>query len=406
MSWLKKISQEDLRPDIAWGSNQIACPACGYYIYRAQKYPNCPGCKKPTDQLAPYENNCPGCGTLLTTGKWGDCKCGWNWTKQVISLNDKIDKLYAPRPSGDMLQEARELGARTVSDLTGLSYDKLKEKTKEWTRYELHQLPAYREGTPEKIEKRLWNREMGEWVNSINSVKHRLDYEYIQLPPEVVRWIQYMIDEYEHDREVANFQNYRKQQDEKDKADYDKRMRETQNKVDQLSKLIWQTARQNSWPGWEDATEKDAYDTAERFFMAQPQERGQFRPEIRELARKITTQKQTPVSQYFMEPEEVKALLSKINDVDFELLPLNELLDIISKTVGIIGNPYEGDPTWNEDKSHPGLGARELGLAGTTKVLAMEELRKRLRVANKMELRRIYDQLDVDLRPIFFKQID
>jgi len=409
VNWLQKVSQTDENRPAVSGS-YTTCPQCNSWIWGGQKYENCPKCSHPTSDINPESSwKCIECGERIMTGKVDDCsKCGFNWTPIQISMDAPVDQLYAPGkpPYSSILQEAYDLGAKTLANLVRLSYDKLKARALYWTHHNLERFPAYNEPGKDK-EKALWLQGIGGWKNTMFSLVHRLRYNLVSLPEELRRWIEYMQNEYENDNDIIDHDNERNREEQKIMAEQAKEAGELTRKSKMLGKLIWESVQKNPnlWAGWEDAKEEDAYETADDYFQAEPYKRGQFRSEIRELASKITTQKDTPVKHYFMEPDEVRAYLAQANKINFEQATNDQVADIISKGVGITGNPYFGDPSWGDQGVHPGLTSADLSSAGYHKIKAMDEFRKRIIAArgNQLELQKLHDALDEDLRKIFFR---
>lgn len=404
MSWFKKISS-DLRR--SWGNGSpVTCPKCQNWIWAGQLFDKCPKCNRPTNDLNPnFYAKCPDCGSPVMTGKVADCdKCGYDWTEKTIDLQNPVEDIEYPRKPDyqSIATIARELGAKTINDLIRLSYDKLKEHAITKNKNSNKSLPVYKDDTSGR---RLHLQAVSYWNNIVTSLLYKLDSQNTVLSEIVKKWINYIKYEFENDTDVLDYENDRSKQEGEAKNEWDRKQKTLDKNTKLLGKLIWEAAKRDSWAGWEDSTEKDAYDTAKRYFTVEPYERGQFRKEIKDLARRVTTQKETPTKQYYMQPAEVEAYVRHIQNVELSALPVQELVDIIEKTVGITGNKYFGDPKWNEEEVVPGLSAGILGYLGNTKVLAMDELRKRImeHKSNKKELKIIYDALDSDLKPIFFR---
>ncbi len=416
MNWLQKISNtpdqaDNLRP--AYTGSMWSCPECSSYNYNSQMLPQCPGCGRDTTGMKSYL--CPDCKTKISTGKKGACEnCGFDWAPRPITLEDPISSLGSSVKHGHLPQLAYDVGAKTINDIIRVDYEAIKANLFErWDR-EQSSFGANRwEGeTEDEIAEIRHTQVMGRLHNLIFEIFNYTTYPYVQLPPEYISWATYLNDSFEKDSQVIEHKDNQARQIE----EYENKRRLEEEAKEQKARMLADELYRRKDEIWsdmeEETTPEDALGIARDFINASPHERGQWRGPIRDIAKKLFS-REFPEKQYFMEPEEAYSFVAETQKKldqwyagKWELVKDDELLDIISKSVGITGSNSPRDLEWNEEETHPGYTSTYvLGPASMMRYHSMQELARRLKEKSDDQnyVRQMHSNLDEDLRPLFFQ---
>jgi len=391
MNWLKKIAQNDLRKEFPqWGTP--SCPQCGQLISNPEKFSNCPKCGRTTSDLEKNQYKCPECGERITTGRIGDCfNCGYNWIQKTVDLESNMEEIfYGIRnlAANDFLEAARKLGAKTVEDLTKLSYDKLLNTARE----------NFRESYPNNP---YWH---DRWNNLFFPLLY-ISGEEMVLPEQFKKWLAYIRYEYENDSE--RIAQEKKNKEEVEQMEEEEKREEEEKK--EKAKLFAQKLLDAKLEGWEDATFNEAYKSALDYLNELPSKRSLWRKEVRDIAKSLFS-REFKVKHYYMEPKEAEEFIKKSNDLvnqsgGFEFLSTEDIVDIINKTIGIT----DSKDFWfgrNWGNVHPGYTATwVLNPANMLKYNAGKELKERIKAwkDDQSVLQSVYYLLDEDNRSLFFK---
>ncbi len=412
MNWFKKHAADDLRP--AYTGSIWSCPECSSYNFNPEMLPQCPGCGRDTTGMSSYL--CPDCKTQISTGKKGACKnCGFDWAPRQITLQDPIKTIFTNRLSNShLIQLAYDVGAKTVGDIIRVDYDKIKANIWEWWLKEQTGFGTDRRlgKTEEEIAEIMHTQCMGRLHNLIFEIFHYAESPYVQLPPEFIAWATYLNDSFEKDTEVVEHKDNQTRKTE----EYENKRRRDEEAKEQKARMLADELYRSKDEVWsdmeEDMTPAEALEVARDFIKADPYQRGQWRGSIRDIARKLFS-REFPEKQYFMEPEEayqfVQETQRKLNQWyanKWELVKDDELLDIISKTVGITNSNSAHDMEWNSEGVHPGYTSTYvLAPAALMRYSGMQELARRLQEKkdDRAYIHQMYLNIDEDIRPLFFK---
>ncbi|MCK9459735.1 MAG: hypothetical protein M0R80_08860 [Proteobacteria bacterium] len=346
---------------------------------------------------------------------------------EPITLNSRIDTLWLPKSYDYSASEViAQLGwwNKPLGEIIKTPYEALKKAMWDVTATRFGYIPSlYRTHAPDEFhkmgdaEKRIFisDRSMGGLHNAIFELhwcKQRTitdDYSYKQierppLPEPVIKWLDYLNDELEHDEEhlqhMHRFDADIKAQSER----WAMQKKKQEDDAQKLSKALFKA--RNNLSGWEDATEQEALTTAREYMKAAPHERGQFQRSIQDIARKVLN-KRLPTKSFYMDDKEAKQYLQQVVNTNLVAATDQEISDILNKTIGITDSQDLQGNDWGENV-HPALSAGDLNTASGLRIKSGEEISNRIKDAwskkNEKQMRHIYYALDKENRKLFFKQ--
>jgi hypothetical protein len=342
-----------------------------------------------------------------------------------ITLDSRVDALWGPSKSFGMY--ANELLAQleawsfSLRDIIKITYEQMKkamwQATAESFGYE-GQAILYTPLPPQGWEKMsdqekrvaIFSHSLGRLNNAIFDLyrcKNRTRHDSIlphptilpPLPEAVVKWLDYLKEEMEHDEDMLNYRRVQEEALRKQDEKWAMRAKKQEDDAQLLAKALFKA--KNKLPYWSDITPEESLKIARDYMKATPYERGEFSRAIHDIAR-TTLSKRLPAKSYYMQAEEVKVFLQKTSHINLEAIQDNELINIFNKAVGITDSQDLMGTGWGENVV-PALSAGDLGLVGGLRIQSANEIRNRLQNADDAKIHKIYYALDEENRKLFFK---